>query len=202
MEVNSKLSDKAQYDLILIERAKDNDQGAFKELYDKYYGPIYYLVLKMVGNPSDAEDLTSEALGKAFRNIHQYVPTYAFSSWLFKIATNKSIDFIRKRRMNLVGYELIPQNQSDLSEGGLASLSLEKDPENLMIQLQTREHLWELVDSLKPHYRLLVIMRYFEEFTYEEISVALDLPMGTVKAQLFRSRVMLQELLKGKDALD
>ncbi|PIE84323.1 MAG: RNA polymerase subunit sigma-24 [Bacteroidia bacterium] len=202
MEVNSKLSDKAQRDLILIERARENDQAAFRELYDKYYNSIYYLVLKMVGKPSDAEDLASEALGKAFRNIHQYVPTYAFSSWLFKIATNKTIDFIRKRRMNFVDYDLIPQGSGEHGNGTMASFTLDEDPEKLMVQQQTKERLWELVDRLKPHYRLLVIMRYFEEFTYEEISVALDLPMGTVKAQLFRSRSMLQDLLKGKDTLD
>src|SRR5690554_1854358 len=98
MEVGSNLSDKGKYDLVLVKRAKAGDQKAYAELLDRYRDPIYFMLLKMVNNKSDADDLTIEAFGKAFKSIDQYVPKYAFSTWLFKIATNNCIDFIRRKK--------------------------------------------------------------------------------------------------------
>src|SRR6056297_3873137 len=95
---NSSLSDKAQQDIALVEKAKAGDQQAYGQLMGKYRDSIYYMLLKMVNNPVDAEDLTIEAFGKAFKNIDQYTPNYAFSTWLFKIATNNCIDFIRRKK--------------------------------------------------------------------------------------------------------
>src|SRR4030065_1446257 len=94
MEVNTNLSEKAQRDYILVQKANNGDQKAYAELLERYRDAIYYMLLKMVNNTSDAEDLTIEAFGKAFKNINQYAPNYAFSTWLFKIATNNCIDFI------------------------------------------------------------------------------------------------------------
>src|SRR6056297_2164124 len=97
---NSSLSDKAQQDIALVEKAKAGDQQAYGQLLGKYKDAIYFMLLKMVNNPSDAEDLTIEAFGKAFKNISQYTPNYAFSTWLFKIASNNTIDYIRKQKIN------------------------------------------------------------------------------------------------------
>ena len=105
MEVNPNLSDKAKYDLDLVEVAVKGDQKAFAELMGRYRDAIYFMLLKMVNNKSDAEDLTIEAFGKAFKNIHQYSPNYAFSTWLFKIASNNCIDFLRKKRNNIVSID-------------------------------------------------------------------------------------------------
>ena len=93
MEINENLSDKAKRDYMLVRKATDGDQKAYAELLDRYRDAIYYMLLKMVNNASDAEDLTIEAFGKAFKNLNQYAPNYAFSTWLFKIATNNCIDF-------------------------------------------------------------------------------------------------------------
>src|SRR6476469_9402527 len=99
MEINSNLSDKALYDYKLVCLAIENaDQQAYAELMSRYKDSIYFMLLKMVNNRDDAEDLTIEAFGKAFKNLHQYTPDYAFSTWLFKIATNNCIDFIRRKR--------------------------------------------------------------------------------------------------------
>ena len=98
--------EKAQKDYELVLRAtKDKDQQAFSDLMDKYKDPIYYMLLKMVNNNDDAEDLTLEAFGKAFNRLNQYTPNFAFSTWLFKIATNNCIDFLRKRRKNVMSID-------------------------------------------------------------------------------------------------
>src|SRR5512145_3413359 len=98
MELNPQLSDKAQYDFTLVEAALAGEEKAFAKLMSRYKDAIYFMLLKMVNNKSDAEDLTLEAFGKAFKNLHQYSPDYAFSTWLFKIAANNCIDFLRKHR--------------------------------------------------------------------------------------------------------
>ena len=105
MELNPQLSDKAQYDYLLVESALTGDEKAFAKLMSRYKDAIYFMLLKMVNNKNDAEDLTLEAFGKAFKNLHQYSPNFAFSTWLFKIATNNCIDFLRKRHGVYVSIE-------------------------------------------------------------------------------------------------
>lgn len=99
LEPNENLSTKAVHDFKLIRLALDNsDQKAYAELMGRYRDSVYYMLLKMVNNKDDADDLTIEAFGKAFKSLHQYTPNYAFSTWLFKIASNNAIDFIRKKK--------------------------------------------------------------------------------------------------------
>ena len=100
MEINHGLSEKAKSDLLLVEEARKGNEKAFASLMNRYRDSIYYMLLKMVNNPSDAEDLTIEAFGKAFRNLDSYTPKFAFSTWLFKIATNNCVDFIRKKQVS------------------------------------------------------------------------------------------------------
>ena len=115
MELNPNLSDKAQIDLKLVELAREGDQKAYADLMGRYRDAIYFMLLKMVNNTSDAEDLTIEAFGKAFKNLHQYTPNYAFSTWLFKIATNNCIDFIRKKRGNTVSLDQSIDSEENLT---------------------------------------------------------------------------------------
>jgi RNA polymerase sigma-70 factor (ECF subfamily) len=195
MAINANLSDKAQLDFRLVEAAKRGDQKAYGELMGRYRDAIYFMLLKMVNNQSDAEDLTIEAFGKAFKNINQYTPNFAFSTWLFKIATNNCIDFIRKKRGNTVSLD----QSVDEEENLLPSASIQSDsmdPEENMINQQKVILMREVVSKLKPRYRRLVELRYFNEFSYDEISKELDLPIGTVKAQLFRARELLFNILK------
>ncbi len=195
MDLNLNLSDKAQQDFRLVEQARKGDQRAFAELLGRYRDTIYYMLLKMVNNPVDAEDLTIEAFGKAFKNINQYTPNYAFSTWLFKIATNNCIDFIRKKRSNMVSLDHTFDDEDTITPASfIQSDSL--DPENHMINQQKVTIMRDVVSKLKPRYRRLVELRYFKEFSYEEISRELDLPIGTVKAQLFRARELLFNILK------
>lgn len=195
MEVTQKLSDKAQIDFNLVEHARKGDEKAFADLMGRYKDAIYYMLLKMVNNQSDAEDLTIEAFGKAFKNIHQYTPNYAFSTWLFKIATNNCIDFIRKKRANTVSLDQTINKEDSLTPSATIESS-ELDPEETMINQQKVKLMRDVVGKLKPRYKKLVELRYFKEFSYEEISKELDLPIGTVKAQLFRARELLFNILK------
>ncbi len=192
MEVNPNLSEKAQYDLRLVQMARKGDQKAYAELLGKYRDAIFYMLLKMVNNPSDAEDLTIEAFGKAFKNLNQYTPTYAFSTWLFKIASNNCIDFIRKKRGNLISLDQDHEDQENVSNS-IQSSTL--DPEEDMIKKQKVKLMHTVVTKLKPRYRQLIELRYFKEYSYEEIANELNLPIGTVKAQLFRARELLFNIL-------
>ena len=189
--IGESLSRKAQQDVELVKRAISGEQKAYAALMERYRDAIYYMLLKMVNNTTDAEDLTIVAFGKAFKNIRQYTTNFAFSTWLFKIATNNAIDFLRKKKLNN-----IPLDDNDADSIPLNIRSEMPTPEERMISEQRITMLRNLVAKLKPRYRQLVELRYFKEYTYEEISSEMDLPIGTVKAQLFRSRELLQNLVK------
>jgi RNA polymerase sigma-70 factor (ECF subfamily) len=180
----------------LVQLAIKGDEKAYAELLERYKDAIYYMLLKMVNNKNDAEDLTIEAFGKAFKNIEQYTPNYAFSTWLFKIATNNCIDFIRKKKANVISIDNEDES-SEVSPPSLQSNTL--DPEKDMIKNQKVKLMRSVVHKLKPRYRKLVELRYFKEYSYEEIAQELNLPLGTVKAQLFRARELLFNILKNKD---
>lgn len=201
MEINPNLSQKAVEDLELVKRAIQNDQKAYAELMLRYKDAIYFMLLKMVNNKEDANDLTVEAFGKAFENIEKYRPDFAFSTWLFKIATNNCIDFIRKKRLKTFSIDqTIEGEEGNDARYDFAAEGL--DPEEKLIKKQKTDLMRNIVDKLPIRYRQLVIMRYFEEKSYEEISVELDLPLGTVKAQLFRARDLLfNTIKKGKEKI-
>jgi RNA polymerase sigma-70 factor (ECF subfamily) len=196
MELIEHLSEKGQYDYHLVQKAlNQKDQKAYAELMDRYREPIYFMLLKMVNNKDDAEDLTIEAFGKAFRRMGQYTPQFAFSTWLFKIASNNCIDFIRKKKIKAISID-----QGFTSEDGdTIEISVKDsvlDPAEAMQKEERIKKMREIVDRLKPRYRKLVEMRYFEELAYEEIAEQLDLPLGTVKAQLFRAREFLFQMMQ------
>jgi RNA polymerase sigma factor (sigma-70 family) len=147
MEVNNNLSEKAQRDFYLVQKATKGDQKAYSELMDRYRDAIYFMLLKMVNNASDAEDLTIEAFGKAFKNLEQYAPNYAFSTWLFKIATNNCIDFIRKKKANTVSLD---QNDDDSDKAPTDIMASILDPEESMIKDQKLKIMRNIVSRLKP----------------------------------------------------
>jgi RNA polymerase sigma-70 factor (ECF subfamily) len=195
-----KLSEKALQDYELVQKALQGDEKAFARLLSRYKDTIYFMLLKMLNNRSDAEDLTLEAFGKAFKNLHQYSPTYAFSTWLFKIASNNCIDFLRKKKGVLISIEN-DNEQLELSETAKLK-SKDLNPEERLIRKQKAILLHKVVRRLKPHYQTLVELRYFNELSYEEIAKELHLPLGTVKAQLFRARQMLFKLIESTEMND
>ena len=197
MEVNqnnNNLSEKAQRDFLLVQKAIKGDQKAYTELLDRYRDAIYFMLLKMVNNASDAEDLTIEAFGKAFKNIDQYAPNYAFSTWLFKIATNNCIDFFRKRKLKTYSMDQTIKYKDDEIQQEYA----DTDPtaEKEILSSEKSAMIRNAIENLPEKYRTAIMLRHHEEKSYEDIAQILDLPLGTVKAQLFRAREFLYQILK------
>lgn len=189
--VADKSSVNALRDHELVRQAVGGDQRAYASLMEFYKSSLYQLMLKRVGDATVAEDLTLEALGKAFRSLNSYSPDFAFSTWLFRIATNHCTDFLRKQKKDPCVRETIsPQlNQPEAVDSN-------PDPEEQFIREQRSRLMRETVARLKPHYRKLIQMRYFDELSYEEIATQLNLPLGSIKAQLFRSKELLFLILK------
>jgi RNA polymerase sigma factor (sigma-70 family) len=198
MEIKKQFSDKALQDFLLIDQAvNEHDEQAFAMLLERYRKPVYHMVLKMVRNVDDAEDLTIEAFAKAFKNLHKFKKDYTFSTWLFRIATNNSIDFIRKKKLETMSLNTSYQDDS----GANVTIDVKDvnlDPQELAIKTQKIELIQLFVTKLPAKYQRLVRLRYFKELSYEEIAKELDAPLGTVKAQLHRARELLQDLVKGK----
>ncbi|EPR65146.1 RNA polymerase sigma factor [Cyclobacterium qasimii] len=200
MEIKERsFSDKALEDFELIDKAvNDKDQQAYASLMKRYKKAVYFMILKMIRGTDDAEDLTMEAFAKAFKNLHKFKKDYTFSTWLFRIATNNTIDFIRKKKLKTMSL-----NNTMTDDGGNAvNIDVEDDdnnPQDEFIKTQRKEMVRIFVDKLPAKYRKLVKLRYFDELSYDEIAVELDKPLGTVKAQLHRSRELLYEIAKGKN---
>lgn len=198
MELNKQFSDKALKDFELIDRATlQNDESAFADLMSRYKKPVYHMILKMVRNVDDAEDLTIEAFAKAFKNLARFKKDYTFSTWLFRIATNNAIDFIRKKKL-----ETYSLNTSFTDDSG-DSVNIDVEDRNLTpdeatINTQKIELVRMFVTKLPAKYQRLVKLRYFDELSYEEIAKELEAPLGTVKAQLHRARELMYELVKDK----
>lgn len=201
--MSKNLSDKAKDDYELVLKAiNNNDQKAYGELMDKYRMAIFHMMLKMVYNRDDADDLTSEAFAKAFKKLESYTPDYAFSTWLFKIASNNCIDYIRKKKLNLLSLDESnnPSDDSGSTSYAQRIKSNTLDPEEKYISGQRVDLIRKVLSQLNQKYRLMIELRYFEELSYEEIASELDIPLGTVKAQLFRAKEILYGLLQNPEA--
>jgi len=188
----------AKEDQHLVKLAiNENDQSAYAKLLERYKDSIYFMVNKMVNSQIDAEDLTIEAFGKAFNNIEKYNPNYAFSTWLFKIAVNNTIDFIRKKRLKKSSLDETKSNK----DGDNYSIDVKSDaldPEETFIKDQRKLLAVNITEKLPDHYKKLIEMRYFDELSYNEIAAKLEMPLGTVKAQLHRAKELLYIILKKK----
>jgi RNA polymerase sigma-70 factor (ECF subfamily) len=197
-ELERQFSDKALEDFRLIDEAvQNNNEQAYAKLLTRYRRPVYHMILKMVRNVDDAEDLTIESFAKAFRSLHRFKKDFTFSTWLFRIATNNTIDQIRKKKLNTMSID------NTFTDDNGDGISIEVEDENLNPQEETMktqkaEIIQLFVDKLPPKYQKLVRFRYFSELSYEEIAVELEAPLGTVKAQLHRARELMFEMVKNK----
>lgn len=198
MELKKQFSEKALKDFRLIDEAvHQKDEQAYAMLMKSYKKPVYHMILKMVRNVDDAEDLTIEAFAKAFKNLHKFKKDYTFSTWLFRIATNNTIDFIRKKKLETTS---LHSSYTD-DNGESVSIDLpdkELNPQEKAIKSQKIELIQLFVTKLPAKYQRLVRLRYFDELSYDEIAQELDAPLGTVKAQLHRARELLSDLVKNK----
>jgi RNA polymerase sigma-70 factor (ECF subfamily) len=166
---------------------------AYSELMNAYFDKVYSRMLKMTGQPGDAEDLAMEAFNKAFSKLDQYTPDFAFSTWLHRIARNNCIDYLRRNKKDndkmANGHE---------AEGGITAHELANQlpsPEQMMINQQETKLLREIVETLHPRYKDIIKLHYFKELSCEEIARQLEIPEGTVKVRLFRARELLFNIM-------
>ena len=187
-------TEKARRDYVLLRKALDqNDQKAYAELMSLYRDSIYIMLMKIVKNSDDAEDLTLETFGKAFRYLDKYTPQYAFSTWLFRIAVNNSIDYIRHKNNS-------PQCiEEDLSSTPMliarSPSTTTPTPEQEVMDKQRVRMLQLAVEQLPEKYRKVVELRYYQELSYDEIAQELGLSLSNVKIQLMRAKNMLSEIM-------
>jgi len=180
-------------DSLLVKKAIKGSQKAYSELMSLYWSRIEkFFSLKLAGK-EDVEDLAIATFSKAFDKLESFNDSFAFSTWIQTIANNTLIDFYRKKEQKTVS---IDEDKEDEESPGLDIIDGGLDPEDNLIQKQKNKHIASLVHRLKPHYRELIIMRYLDELSYDEIANKLDMPLGSVKAKLFRARDLLLDILK------
>ncbi len=189
MENEKRLEDKR-----LIESALSGDEKAFEGLLNKYRNLVFSIMLKMVRNKQEAEDLTQEAFMKAFSSLATFNDEFAFSTWLMKIASNNCIDFLRKRKLKTYSIHEPIKYKDEKIEFEIPDY--EPGPERKLLQGEKSRMIEEAINELPERYRYVIILRHKEEKSYEEISEIMDLPLGTVKAQIFRAREILNKKLK------
>ncbi len=190
-----KLDSRAE-DSRLIQEALAGNDKSYKRLMNKYHDAIFNFIFKMVHDRQQVEDLTQEAFIKAFASLKNFNDEYAFSTWLYKIATNNSIDFIRKRKLQTYSIDKPIESKDGDYTFELPDESYEADKG--MISDQKTKLLNEAIAKLPEKYKKVIRLRHVEEQSYEEIAEALKLPIGTIKAHIFRAREMLYRHLKDR----
>ncbi|HET6527851.1 MAG TPA: sigma-70 family RNA polymerase sigma factor [Balneolaceae bacterium] len=180
----------------LVELAIGGDEGAYKKLTDKYRKALNFHIMKMIKNREQIEDLVQETFVKAFDNLNTYNTNYAFSTWIYRIATNHTIDYLRKKKLQTVSMDETIKTKSGEMEMQFRDESAGTDRNIIRKQRQTMVR--NAIDGLPEKYRRVIEMRHMEEKSYQEIAELLDLPLGTVKAHIFRARELLYKALKDK----
>ncbi len=186
--------DSRQEDTQLIHRALKGEQAAYKRLMKKYREQIHALIARIVRDSQQVEDLTQEVFVKAFASLRHFNEEYAFSTWIYKIATNSSIDYIRKRKLETFSIDKpIGFEDSDVSFE-LPDTTYEPDKD--MMQRQRTKLIEAAIERLPEKYKRVIILRHTEDRDYSEIAKMLKLPIGTVKAHIFRARELLNKYLR------
>lgn len=183
-------------DVELVIRAKQGDSKAYDQLIILYKDVVHSIVYRMVRNKQEAEDLTQEAFIKAYKSIASFNEEYAFSTWLFKIATNNCIDFFRKRKLKTYSMdETIKYKDDEIKQEYAAP---DPDVEYDLVAEERTQIIRDAINQLPEKYRIVIELRHQKEHSYEQIAEDLDLPLGTIKARIFRAREMLNKSLRGK----
>lgn len=190
-------SDEAAEDRRLVARALEGDESAYSELLRRFRRPVFSLIYRMIGDREQAEDLAQEAFVKAFNNLSSYNPKYRFSSWLFKIANNHAIDYLRRAKLQTVSIHGSPHAASAEreEETRIVLEAHDETPEQEVMALELGGAIEEAIARLRPEYRTAIILRHVESRPYEEIAEIMDIPIGTVKTFLHRARAELRDVL-------
>lgn len=189
-------SESSREDDVLVQRAVGGDERAYSDIVEKYQRALYYHILKMVRNRDVIDDLVQEVFVKAFDNLNSYSTDYAFSTWLYRIATNHTIDYLRKKKLQTLSIDEPVKTREGEMQMELPDEDTATD--RRVIRKQRSNIIRDAIENLPPKYRKVIQMRHMEEKSYQEIAEILDLPLGTVKAHIFRARELLYKALKDK----
>ncbi len=193
---SKKPSASSEEDRTLVERALTGDQHAYQLLMEKYRDPIYHHVYRMVRDKQEVNDLVQESFIKAFDSLSSYSAGFAFSTWLYKIATNHTIDYLRRKRLPTFSIDQPLETGDGEIEYEVSDVTYR--PDRHIVDDQRRNLIQEAIDALPQKYHRVIVMRHQQEKSYDEIARELDLPLGTVKAHIFRAREMLYKYLRDK----
>lgn len=181
-------------DTDILRRCLAGDEKAYRELIERYQRQVYSVALRMLRRAEDAEDVSQETFIRVFRSIDRYDPTRPFAAWLFTITSRLCIDHIRRRRVRPISlFQRDPESQEERTIE-VVDPGLRPDEETSRIEEERNAQ--ELIDSLPPHYRIVVMLRHQQDLSYDEIAEALKLPLGTVKARIHRARALLKQRLE------
>ncbi len=173
-------------ELVWIERAREGDQHAFGLLVQAYQKPVFNLTYRMLGNAQEAEDAAQETFLRAYSSLRQYQPEHKFSTWLFAIANHHCIDRLRKRRVSFVSIEDNPVLENMSGDA--------PQPERQALLSEQSAEMQRLLQQLEPEYRLPLVLRYWEDYSYEDIAATMDITVAAVKSRLFRARQQIAKL--------
>jgi len=191
------LDKSAVTDKTLAAQAAAGQQRAFRELLKRYEKPVFSLVYRMVRDSALAEDLAQEAFMRAFGAIKSYNPNYKFSSWIFKIANNLVIDYLRKKRLQTVSIHGSPNavTEDEQARTSLDPESREERPDTYVENVELGSEIEAAIAQLRPEYRAVTLLRHVEGYSYQEIANIMELPLGTVKTYIHRARLELKSAL-------
>ena len=193
--LNLALIQATDHDLIAL--AASGSEKAYRELLDRYQRPVFSLIYRMVRDREKAEDLAQETFVKVFNHIDSFNPKYKFSSWIFKIASNLTIDAIRKKDLETVSLDG-SRNASTPDEIDATRITVEsrdENPEEFLEAKELGQELERAIGELRPEYRTAILLRHVEGRPYEEIAEIMGVPLGTVKTYIHRARGELRETL-------
>lgn len=171
----------SENDAILVGRCLQGDGHAFESLLDRYQKTVFNVVYRMVKDVEEAEDITQAAFVKVYENLRSFNPKYKFFSWIYKIAVNESLNYINQRK------RVTELNEDIVSD--------QDDPEGMLNSVEIREKIDECLMKLSPDYRIVIVLRHFQDLPYNEIAQILDIPKHTVKSRLFTARQALRKHL-------
>jgi RNA polymerase sigma-70 factor, ECF subfamily len=181
----------------LVARAQQGSEKAYRELLGRYQRPVFSLIYRMVRDREQAEDLAQETFVRVFNHIDRYDPAYKFSSWIFKIATNLTIDWMRRKEVATVSIDgsRYATTPDEIEASTITVASKDETPEELLEARELGSEIEQAIGRLRPEYRTAILLRHIEDRPYEEIALVMSLPLGTVKTYIHRGRKELQEML-------
>jgi RNA polymerase sigma-70 factor, ECF subfamily len=182
-------------DEALVCRVLAGEVHCYEELIARYERPIVNFIYRMIGDYEQSLDLAQEVFYKAYRSLTRFDPSYRFSTWIYRIASNRSIDFLRRQSPVLISLD----DPGDGERGGEGTIQLRspaQGPEDLLAARELGRRIAQAIDALPPFYRELILLRHSHDLAYEEIARLKNLPLGTVKNRLFRAREILRKRLE------